>query len=181
MWSRNMTRTVTWTLVSAALLSTLCLGCSRMFAEAKGTGGASGRVSDSDESRNLSIYASMEVDDITIANGVNAPSEMPAMMRSDLIAVTARRGLGNGDNPKLRLSGEIIHYEDGSKLDAVIGPFEEVVLRARLIDVQSGAIVQETNLIGRSKASTSSGVESLSEGVGKALDTWLDNGGIRES
>jgi hypothetical protein len=123
----------------------------------------------------------MNVDEITIANGVNAPSEMPAMIRSDIVSVTDRRGLGNGGNPRLRLSGEIIHYEDGTKMDSVIGPFEEVILRTRLIDVQSGAVVQETNLIGRSKAVTSSGVESLSEGVGKALDTWLTNGGARES
>jgi len=176
-----MTRTVTVTLVSAALLSTMCLGCSRMFTEGMGTRGASGRVSDPDKTQDLSSYVSMDVDVITIANGVNAPSEMPGMIRSDLVSVTDRRGLGNGGSPRLRLSGEIIHYEDGTELDSVIGPFEEVVLRTRLIDVQSGAIVQETNLVGRSKAVTSSGVKSLSEGVGKALDTWLENGGVRES
>lgn len=176
-----MTRAVVTTLAAVAALGMICSGCSRMFAEAKGTGGASGRVSDQSTSLGLSRYASMDVDDITIANGVNVPSEMPNLIRSDLVSVTDRRGLGRGGNPKLRLSGEIIHYEDGSKLDAVISPFQEVVLRTRLIDVQSGAIVQETNLIGRSKASTSSGVESLSEGVGEALDTWLKNGGARES
>lgn len=176
-----MTRTVLTTLASVAALGMICSGCSRMFAEGKGVGGASGRVSDPTESQNLSSYASLDVDDITIANGVNVPSEMPNLIRSDLVSVTDRRGLGRGGNPKLRLSGEIIHYEDGSKLDAVISPFQEVVLRTRLIDVQSGAIVQETNLIGRSKASTSSGVESLSEGVSEALDTWLKNGGARKS
>jgi hypothetical protein len=176
-----MSRLIVTTLAAAAALGMICSGCSRMFAEGKGMGGASGRVSDPTKSQDLSSYASMDVDDITIANGVNVPSEMPNLIRSDLVSVTDRRGLGRGGNPKLRLSGEIIHYEDGSKLDAVVSPFQEVVLRTRLIDVQSGAIVQETNLIGRAKASTSSGVKSLSGGVGEALDSWLENGGARES
>lgn len=176
-----MTRTAVKTFVAMAALGMVCSGCSRMFAEGMGTQGASGRVSDPVKSQDLSSYSSMDVDEITISNGVNVPSEMASMIRSDLVSVADRRGLGNGASPKLRLSGEIVHYESGTKVDTVIGPFEEVVLRTRLIDVQSGAIVQETNLVGRSKAVTSSGTKSLSEGVGKALDTWLKNGGIRES
>ncbi|GMU35408.1 MAG: hypothetical protein HS101_10510 [Planctomycetia bacterium] len=162
-------------------MSLLCLGCGRIFSESMGARGASGRVVDSSTSQDLSKYKSLNFETITVAKGVQAPTEMPALIRSDFLAVADERGLGQEGEPGLRLSGEIIHYETGSKLDTVTGPLEQVILRTTLTDVQSGEVVQETNLVGRSKASSSSGAESLAGGLGKALNTWLKNGGVKNS
>jgi hypothetical protein len=65
-------------------------------------------------------------------------------------------------------------------VDTAIGPLEQVVVRTKLTDAQSGAVVAAANLIGRSKATSSSGAKSVSAGVGKALDQWLKGGGLKE-
>ncbi len=66
----------------------------------------------------------------------------------------------------------------GSIVDTALGPLEEAVVRATLTDAQSGNVVAETNLIGRSKATSSRGAAHLSAAVGKALDKWLKEGGL---
>ncbi len=162
----------------ACTLSTLAFGCSRMFKEGMGTQGASGKVSDPQTSLALSNYKGMTINELTIANGVTVPSGMSSMIRNDMLAIADKRGLERLGNPGLTLSGEIVHYETDNKLDAVVSPFQEVIVRTRLTDSRSGDIVQETNLTGRAKASSSSGDKSLSAAVGKALNTWLKNGGV---
>ena len=49
-----------------------------------------------------------------------------------------------------------------------------------MIDAQSGAVVAEANLIGRSKASSSSSAVKVSAGVGEALEKWLEDGGLKK-
>ncbi|MBI5764742.1 MAG: hypothetical protein HZA51_14595 [Planctomycetes bacterium] len=165
----------------ACTLSTLAFGCSRMFKEGMGSKGASGRVSDPHSSLALSNYKGMTINELTIANGVDVPSGMSSMIRNDMLAIADRRGLDRNGHPGLTLSGEIVHYESDSKLDAVVSPFQEVIVRTRLTDTQSGDVVQETNLTGRAKASSSSGDKSLSAAVAKALNTWLKNGGVAKN
>lgn len=164
--------------VLAGGLSTLAFGCSRMFSEGMGTQGASGKVSDSQKTMALSNYKGMTINELTIAQGVEVPGGMTSMIRNDMLAIADRRGLDRNGHPGLTLSGEIVHYETDNKLDAVVSPFQEVIVRTRLTDAQSGNVVQETNLTGRAKASSSSGDKSLSAAVGKALNTWLKNGGV---
>jgi len=81
----------------------------------------------------------------------------------------------------LTLSAEIIHYETAGVVDTAIGPLAEVIVRAKLVDAQTGEVVAQANLIGRSKATMSSGAKDLSAGVGKALDKWLKEGGLRKA
>jgi len=162
-------------------LSVPCLGCmGRLFSEGMGSAkGASGKVVDSGSRQDLSQYKSLKIESITVAQGLHSPAGMSERIHADLVAVADERGLRSGGTPGLRLSGEIIHYETGSKTDTVLGPLEEVVVRARLMDAQNGNVVGETNLIGRSKATSSSGDKNLSAGVGKALDEWLTDGGLK--
>ena len=101
------------------------------------------------------------------------------MIRADLAAVVEKRGLRPEGDPGLKLSGEIVHYESSSTVDTAIGPLEEVIVRAKLTDAQGGNVVAEANLIGRSKATSSSGAKSVSAGVGEALDKWLKDGGLK--
>ncbi len=49
-----------------------------------------------------------------------------------------------------------------------------------MTDAQTGETIAEGNLVGRSKATTSSGPKHLAEGVGKALDKWLKEGGLQK-
>jgi hypothetical protein len=79
----------------------------------------------------------------------------------------------------LKLSGEIIHYESGGVVDAAIGPLSEVIVRCKLYDASTNELLTEANLIGRSKATTSSGSRNLAEGVGKAMSMWLKEHGFK--
>ena len=171
----------TLTVMIAMALSLMCVGCiGRLFKEGMGgVRGASGKVVETGTTPDLTKYKSLRIESITIASGSQTPVEMPDMIQADLKAVAQKRGLTPEGKPGLRLSGMIIQYETSSTVDTATGPLSEVIVRAKLIDTQSGDIVAEANLIGRSKASSSSNVKDLSAGVGKALDQWLKGGGLK--
>jgi hypothetical protein len=177
-----MTRAITMILTTVALCS-LSVGClGRIFSEGAGSAtGASGKVGDSGTERNLTQYKSLRVEPITVTRGVPAPAEMPAMIQADLGAAAEKRGLARQGEPGLKLTGEIIHYETGSTKDTALGPLEEVIVHAILTDAQSGKVVAETNLTGRSRATSSSGVKNLSAGVGKALKQLLKDAGLKKT
>jgi hypothetical protein len=177
-----MIRTVTMTLAVLAL-SILCTGCmSRMIGEGMGVArGASGKVVTNAMAPDLTVYKAMRVEPISVAPDLDVPAEMPRLIQTDLTAVAAARGLAPEGQPALKLSGEIVHYEPSSTVDTAIGPLAEVIVRARLINAQSGNVVARANLVGRSKATTSSSPKDLSAGVGKALDKWLKEGGLKKA
>lgn len=173
-----MTR-VAKTVLAAVALSPLCLGCGRIFSEGMGVAtGASGKVVEIGSTPDLTKYKGMRIEMITVAQGSQAPARMPDMIRTDLAAAAQKRGLSPEGEPRLTLSGEIVHYEASSTVDTAIGPLEQVVVHTKLTN-QSGAVVAEANLIGRSKASSSSGTVKVSAGVGEALEKWLKDGGLK--
>ncbi len=169
--------------LTAVGLSLLCFGCmGRLISEGMGSArGASGKVVDMGVARDLTKYKSLRVESISVSPGLQTPADMLAMVGTDLAAAAEESGLKPEGEPGLKLSGEIIHYETGGTIDTAIGPLEEVVVRTKLIDVQSGTIVAEANLIGRSKATSSSGAKNLSAGVGEALDKWLKDRGLKKA
>jgi len=169
-------------MLTAAVVSTLCFGCmGRFLSEGMGAArGASGKLVEIRKTPDLSRYTGLRVEQITVAQGLRAPSDMPSMIRKDLAATAEKKGLSPDGQPGLTLSGQIVHYEPSSTTDKAIGPLEEVVVRARLIDAQSGNLVAEANLVGRSKAISSSGTKSVSAGVAKAMNQWLKQGGLRK-
>src|SRR5438309_1456141 len=50
----------------------------------------------------------------------------------------------------------------------------------KILDARNNSVLAEANLLGRSKASSSSGQKNLSEGAGKALAKWLKQAGLPE-
>jgi len=169
------------TFVMAMALGVMCSGCmGRIFREGMGAAtGASGRVVERGATPDLRKYRSLRVDPLTVAASSQAPADMPGMVRADFEAVARNKHLTSEERPGLKLVSEIIHYETSSTVDTATGPLAEVIVQAKLIDAQSGKAVAEANLIGRSKATSSSGAKNVSEGVGKALDKWLAGGGLK--
>lgn len=174
-----MTRVISMMLTTAAL-SMLCFGCmGRLFSEGLGSArGASGKSVYMGTAGDFTKYKSLSIAAINVSPGLHTPEGLAHMIRTDLAAAAEERGLKREGKPGLRLSGEIIHYETGSIVDTALGPLEEAVVRATLTDAQSGNVVAETNLIGRSKATSSRGATHLSAAVGQALDKWLKEGGL---
>lgn len=169
--------------LTAAVVGLGSFGCvGRLISEGKGTvTGASGKVVPISRNRELDRYKGLSIESITVSPGLPAPANVTMMIRQQILEELHERGLKAGGQPGLKLSAEVIHYETvGGMVDTAIGPLEEMIVRTRLIDAASGAVLTEANLIGRSKATTSSGPENLSRGVGRALDRWLDECGLRK-
>lgn len=167
--------------VAVGVLGFLNFGClSRFVSEGVGTArGASGKFVGGDAAGDFSRYKGLEIAPITVAPHLGDLDRMALLIQNDLEAVAARNGLRGDETPSLRLSGEIIHYETASSVDTVVGPLEEVIVRAAFVDAETGEKVAETNLIGRARATTASGDRNLSAGVGKALDEWLERHRLR--
>lgn len=170
------------TFVMAMALGVLCPGCmGRIVSEGMGTAtGASGRVVEKGTTPDLTRYKGLRIEPITVAASSQASADMPGMVRMDLEATARGKGMNPQGEPGLKLVGEIIHYETSGTVDTAIGPLEEVIVWAKLIDAQSEKVVAEANLVGRSKATSSSGAKHLSAGVGKALGKWLAAGGLKK-
>lgn len=173
----------TWVMMTMAL-GLLCAGtgCTgRIISEGIGVAtGASGKVVSSGTTPSLTTYRSVRIEPVTVASAAPVPGNVPDMIRGYFEAATRGRGLTSDGRPALRLVGEIIQYETSGVIDTAIGPLAEVIVRARLIDAQSGNLVAEANLIGRSKATSSSGAKNISAGAGKALGKWLSAGGLKK-
>jgi hypothetical protein len=169
-------------MLTAAVISILCFGCvGRFFSEGIGAArGASGKLVEIRKTPDLTRYTGLRIERITVGQGLQAPADMPSMIRNDLTVTAEKRGLRPEGQPGLTLSGQIVHYEPSSSVDTAIGPLEEVIFRAKLIDTQSGNLVAEANLVGRSKATSSSGTKNVSAGVAKALNQWLKQGGLKK-
>jgi hypothetical protein len=107
------------------------------------------------------------------------PAEVPAMIRQHFNEVAAKKNLKPSGAPALKLVGEVIHYESAGAVDTAMGPLEEVIVRTKLIDADSGQLLTEANLIGRAKSTTAGGSKNLSEGAGKAFKKWLKECGLK--
>ncbi|MCK6482995.1 MAG: hypothetical protein HUU22_11580 [Phycisphaerae bacterium] len=157
-------------------------GClSRLLREGAGAvRGARGKVVPIQAPSELGGYRGLRVESITVSSRLMAPDDLAKLVRDAFArAVEKNTTLTPGGTPRLLLSGEVIHFERGGAVDTVIGPLEEVIVRTKLIDESAGSVLAEANLVGRSKASTSSGTENLSEGAGRALIKWLKSGGVK--
>jgi hypothetical protein len=143
--------------------------------------GASGRAVEVSQTANLTRYKGLAVERLSTASGLRVPLGMADMIRTDLAVAGEKRGLLAKGTPQLRLRGEIIHYEDSSTVDTLIGPLEQVIVNVKLIDARSGKVVAAANLIGRARSSSASSSASISKGVGKALDQWLKVSGLKKA
>ncbi|MCK6457609.1 MAG: hypothetical protein L6Q92_13900 [Phycisphaerae bacterium] len=156
-----------------------CLG--RIVGEGAGVMlGARGKVIDVKRPPRLSNYKGIRIESIAVSPGLVAPANLAGLIRSQFSQAATKMGLTASGTPAFSLRGEIVHYESGGAVDTAIGPLEEVIVRTKLMD-STGNVLGEANLVGRSKATTSSGAENLAEGAGKALRSWLKEAGLRDA
>ena len=175
-----MSRFLTVSLMMAAI----CLanvGCmSRAIKEGMGAAtGASGKVVNVQKVKDLSKYKGFKIESLTAAPGLKMPAEVPALVRQHFNEAAMKKNLKPSGTPAMKLAGEIIHYESTGVVDTAIGPLEEVIVRTKLIDADTGQLLTEANLIGRAKSTTAGGAKSLAAGAGKAFNKWLKECGLK--
>ncbi|MCG3136574.1 MAG: hypothetical protein HJJLKODD_00408 [Phycisphaerae bacterium] len=170
-------------LLLSSLLVVSLTGCTgRLIREGAGVAtGASGVVIELIKPADLESYRGLQIDPLTVAAHLDTPDDLPQLIREAYIAEPLDElKIGAAETPALRVTGEIIHYEAGDLVDQAIGPLSEVIIRTQLFDASTHEKLGEANLIGRSKATTTSGRRNLAEGAGKALRKWLAQRGIEE-
>ena len=167
----------------ALFVCTANVGCmGRLIREGAGAAmGASGKVVELHTPPSLANYHGLTIESITVAKGLRVPSDIAALVRQGYADAAEDLVLTLGGSPAVAVSGEIIHYEAGDTVSKAIGPLQEIIVRTQLIDAGSKKFLGEANLIGRSKALTSSGAHNLTEGAGKALSKWLGDSGVKEN
>jgi len=170
-------------MIGVAAIAAAAPGCmSRMIREGLGAArGASGRVTVLRPAEDLTRYKGLRVQPVGVTPGLELPEEMPGLIVAALEEVASDRDVPGDAAPAMQLTAEVIHYDAGSSVDKAIGPLSELLLRAQLLDGETRAVLSEANLASRSKATTSSGEEDMAEGVGKALDKWLEEVGFGKS
>lgn len=171
-------------IVVAGLIACLAAGGCRGRVVSEGIGlvrGASGKVSEIQAPPDLTKYRGIRIEPITIAPDLDVPAQVPTLLSEAYSEKAAELRLTADGEPALVVSGEVIHFEKDEVVDKAIGPLQEIIVRTRLRDAESGKPLGQANLVGRAKAVTASGTEHLCEGAGRALKKWLKKHGVKES
>ena len=157
------------------------MGCmSRAISEGLGVvTGASGKVVNIQQPQQLQKYRGFKVESITVTPGLKTPPNIASLVREEFTKVGADKKLTSDGKPCLQVSGEITNYETADAVDTAIGPLEECILRAKLMDAETQQLLAVANLVSRAKSTSAGGEKHLSEGIGKALSKWLKAGGIK--
>jgi hypothetical protein len=167
--------------LGAALITGLNAGCmSRAISEGIGVvTGASGKVVAIQKTQQLQKYHGLKVESLTVTPGLKVPAAISSLIRENLVKVGAKKKLTTEGTPCLVVNGEVTNYETADVVDTAIGPLEECIVRAKLMDADSHEVLAVANLVSRAKSTTAGGEKNLAEGVGKAFSKWLKAGGIK--
>jgi hypothetical protein len=156
-------------------------GCmSRAISEGIGVvTGASGKVVNIAPAKELQQYKGLKVDALTVTPGLKVPPGIPRLIGEEFVKVAAKKKLTPDGRPGLLVRGEVTNYETADAVDTAIGPLEECIVRAQLVDAETDKVLAVANLVSRAKSTTAGGEKNLSEGIGKALSKWLKAGGLK--
>ena len=124
--------------------------------------------------RPLGAYQRFELGQITDDIGGRTPSQFLSLLRGKFNEQLAEAKLPNSPTGKtLVIRGRIIHYESEDMFGMVTGPLEEVVVRAEMVDKDTGKVLGTANCIGRTTARVNKGVPKKAEGLAKAFVKWI--------
>jgi len=172
--------TISLTIVlSSLLMLNGCLG--RAISESVGAfRGASGTyvpirpLSADKDARPLGEYTKFELGEFTNTIGANAPAELWSYLPSFFEQQILEHKLPNRPGKTLILRGTILHYESAGMVGQVTGPIEEVVARVDMVDKDSGSVLAEATVVGRTTQTVNQGVEKKAAGLAKGLVSWID-------
>lgn len=168
------------------LMLSLCLmvgGCGRVITEASGAVmGASGTfmpivpISTDQEVRSLGAYARFELGPVTDDIGGKTPVDFLGYLEREFAEKVKDARLPNEvSGNTLVIRGKIVYYESASTVGHVLGPLEQVICRAELVDKQTGKVLAVANCVGRTEASNNAGVRSKASGLAKAFVRWIES------
>jgi len=168
-------------IIAIVVLSMAATGCMTGLKEGAALAmGAKGSVTEIQpvaadrDARPLGAYQRFELGQITDDIGGRTPSQFLSLLRAQFNEQLADSKLPNSPTGKtLVIRGRIIHYESEDMFGMVTGPLEEVVVRAELVDKDTGKVLGTANCIGRTTARVNKGIGKKAEGLAKAFIKWI--------
>lgn len=175
-------RTITVSIILLGLVSVLS-GCGTAIKEGVGIArGAKGvyapiqPIAASAEARPLGAYRRFELGTIADDFGGKTPSQFLPLLRQAFAEQLADSDLPNSPGGKtLLIRGKILHYESEDLLGVAVGPLEQVVVRAELVDKDTGQVLGTANCIGRTTERVNLGVAKKADGLAKAFISWIES------
>jgi hypothetical protein len=171
-------------LVMLAIAGTLLVtssGCSTIFKEGikagmGGRGAVAALQSPSSASGRppLAEYENFELGGLDEDFGGMVPAEF-----YDEIPGHFRREVGDANLPvepggkTALIRGTIIHYEGKDLVGSIVSPLDQVIVRAEMVDKQTGEILGRANLVGRTTSRTRRGPSIVAEGYARAAVEWF--------
>ena len=127
------------------------------------------------KARPLGAYERFEIGRITDDIGGKTPGNFLALLPKAFEKQIDKAKLPNKPGGKTAVfQGKIIHYESSGTLGFALGPLEEVIVRAELVDKDSGKVLGVANCIGRTTERVNVGVDEKADGLAKAFVKWLE-------
>jgi len=175
------------TIIRVMLLLGVCLtagGCTgTIIREASGAVlGAKGTympiepLSPDKEAKTLGEYSRFELGPITDGIGGKTPAGFNDHLEKEFADEARKAHLPDEPTGKaLMIRGTVIYYESANTVGYVLGPLEEVICRAEMVDKQSGKVLGVANCLGRTKAVNNSGVRTKASGLAKAFVKWIES------
>ncbi len=131
------------------------------------------RAATSTSSFFLSDYTQFELGNFSDDTGRNVPMSFMGHLQSVFPRVVADRDLPNYAGKTLVLRGTILHYEGEGLVGKIIGPIEQVIVRAEMVDKESGQVLTTANVVGRTTSRINLGVDKKALGLARGLVAWI--------
>ncbi len=171
-------KTASMALVVATLIAST--GCSTLVKEGvglfKGSKGVYAEVQQVDSTpgaRPLGEYTRFELGSFSDEYNQLPPGFM-TMVQAKFREKLAQSPLPPRTSGKtLRLEGDVLYFEMTDMIDKAFGPLEEVIVRTRMVDAQTGRVLGIATCIGRSTNRVNLGVEKKADGLAKAFVNWI--------
>ncbi len=174
-----MKKLALWMTVTVLLAGTA--GCSTLIKEGVKAGmGGRGAVASLQSPTSasgmppLAEYENFELGDLKEDFGGMVPSEfyekIPGHFQREVVDANLPVNPG-GKTAVIR--GTIIHYEGKDLVGTIVSPLDQVIVRAEMVDQQTGAILGRANLVGRTTSRTRRGPNIVAEGYARACVQWF--------
>jgi len=170
-------------MVALLLAATATAGCTTAAKEGLGVvRGASGvyapiqPAAPAADAHPLAEYTNFELGTFTDDFGGKVPTDLMMYARAEFSKQLAGKKLPDNPGGKtLVIRGRILHYESADTLGMAIGPLEEVIARAEMVDKETGNVLGVANVVGRTTVRVNLGVEKKGQGLAKAIVEWIDS------
>ena len=124
----------------------------------------------------LAAYTRFDLGQFTDDMGGRVPRDFFEYLPGEFQTALVKWKMPNDPRGKaLLIRGRVLHFESESLGGMLVSPMVEVVARVELVDKASGKVLGTANCIGRSTARTTQTVRNMSEGMGRAIVSWIDS------